>query len=159
MSYTKSELVHAALNEIGISDYDYDIGPEQTESALQSLDRMMGSWNGRGIRLGYPLPSSAKNSELEDDSNIPDSAWEATVTNLALRLAPSYGKTVSIDTRIIAKSSLNTLWSISAKPTAMQLNTLPKGAGYKAIQNAFSTGPVDKLTNNEDSELDLQGAF
>jgi len=159
MSYTKGELVHSALNEIGIADYDFDIAPEQTESGLRKLDSMLGYWNGKGIRLGYPIPNNPIDSALSEDSNIPDSAWEAVITNLAIRIAPSYGKMVSPDTKITAKNALNTLYRISAHPEEMQLNVLPRGAGYKAIDRPFTPPPVDPLLNNTDSELDLQGAF
>ena len=159
MSYTKGELVHSALNEIGIADYDFDIAPEQTESGLRRLDSMMAEFNARGVRLGYPIPNTANGSELSQDSNIPDSAWEAVITNLAIRIAPSYGKMVSPDTKITAKKSLNTLYRISSHPGEMQLNVLPRGAGYKAIDRPFTPPPIDPLLNNTDSELDLEGAF
>ncbi len=142
MSYTKGELVHSALNEIGIAEYDFDIGPEQTESALRRLDSMLAEWNAKGVVLGYPIPITADGSELSEDSNIPDSAWEAVITNLAIKLAPSYGKTVSPDTKISAKKAMNLLYSISTKPNEMQMNVLPKGAGHKSTGSAFTSGPV-----------------
>ena len=158
MSYTKGELVLSALNEIGISDYDFDIGPEQTESAMRRLDSMMGQWDSKGIKLGYPIPSTANGSSLDQDSNIPDVAWEAAILNLAIRLMPSYGKQPNQMTLILAKNALNTLYAISSPVPEMQLNQLPKGAGHKS-EYPFTSLPSDKLKDGDSAELDLEGVF
>jgi len=146
MSYTKGELVMSALNEIGIADYDFDIQPEQKESAMRRLDSMMAEWSAKGILLSYPLPGSANGSELTQDSNVPDTAIEAVITNLAIRIAPSYGKIVLQETKMTAKNSLNLLFSMFSMPKEMQLPSMPKGAGYKS-ECPYSEKPEDnKLT-------------
>lgn len=155
MSYTKGDFVYAALDEIGISSYDFDISPEQTDAILKRLDSLMASWNARGIRLGYPIPNGPKDSSLEQDSNVPDSAWEAIITNLAIRIAPSYGKAVSIDTKVTAKQALNTLYSISATPGTVQGRPIPRGAGHKNISSVFTPDPVDHLEAGPDGKLDF----
>jgi len=158
MSYTKGELVLEALNEIGIADYDFDIGTEQTESAMRRLDAMMAQWDSKGIKLGYPIPSTADGSELAQDSNISDVAWEAVILNLAIRVAPSYGKTVAQETRILAKAAMNSLYSISSPVAEMQLRQMPKGAGYKA-DYPFTAPPSETLKDGDSAELDLEGVF
>jgi len=158
MSYTKDELVHAALNEIGIADYDFDIGPEQTESVLRKLDAMMGLWDSKGIKFGYPMPSTADGSTLDQDSNIPDVAWEAVILNLAIRIAPSYGKAVAMETKVLAKGAMNTLYSISSPVAEMQFRQMPKGAGHKG-EYPFTAPPSDKLKDGDSAELDLEGVF
>lgn len=47
MSYTKGELVNAALEEIGLASYEFDISSESSESALRRLDSMMMEWKDR----------------------------------------------------------------------------------------------------------------
>lgn len=158
MSYTKGELVHSALNEIGIADYDYDVSPEETESALRRLDSMMAEWDGRGLRLSYPLPSMACGSTLDEDSNIPDIAWEAVIVNLAVRLAPSYGKVVMRETKITAKNALNTVYNQFAIAPEQQLRQMPKGAGYKS-EEPYSARAKDTLKNGVDSKLDLEEVY
>jgi hypothetical protein len=131
MSYTKRELVKAALTEIGLSSYAFDLSTDQLEQAVARLDSMMAEWNGRGLRLGYPIPSSPGSTDIDADSGIPDSAWEGVITNLGLRLGPSYGKAVSAETKITARHALNTLMARAAMPAEMQLGPLPAGAGAK----------------------------
>lgn len=98
---------------------------------------MLGEWNARGIRLGYPLPANPNNSDATADSGIPDSSYEAVITNLALKLAPSYGKTVGNETRATARAALNTLYALSAKPKEMRIQDIPMGAGHKSVDEPF----------------------
>lgn len=156
MSYTKGELVSAALEEIGIASYDYDISPEQLDSGLRRLDSMMGDWISRGILVSFPI-AQRENSNSGDDSNLPSSAWEAVITNLAIRLAPSYGRAVSVETRGIAVRSYNDLLSLFATPRERQMNSMPKGAGYKATENRYTPVPVEQYVKNVDETIDLSG--
>ncbi len=158
MGYTKGDLVQSALNEIGIADYDFDIAPEQTQSALQRLDSMMAQWDSEGLKLGYPIPSTALGSTLDQDSGVPDVSWEAIITNLAIRIAPSYGKVVLPDTKMTAKNGIDTLYSMFALAPEMQIPSMPKGAGYKT-NNPFFSDPTDTLKDGDSAELDLQGVF
>jgi len=158
VSYTKREIVEAAFEEIGLSEYVFDLQPQQLESALRRLDAMMATWNGRGIRLGYPLPSSPTDSDLDEDSYLPDAANEAAITNLAIRIAPSYGKTPSAETKSAAKIAYDLLLSKAAHPIEMQLpSTMPRGAGNKpfADDNPFFGRPADPVLAGEDGPIDF----
>lgn len=135
MGYSKRQFVNAAYEELGLANYVYDLSgdmPEQLESALRRLDAMMAMWNSKGIRLSYPLPGSPENSDIDAESSVPDAANEAIITNLAIRIAPSLGKTVQAETKVIAKQSYESLMVRSAQPLEMSLpNTMPAGAGTK----------------------------
>lgn len=131
MAWTKRDFVLQAFDEIGLGSYAFDLQPEQLNSALFKLDAMMAHWNGKGIRLGYPLPDSPNNSTLDQDSGVPDSANMAIVANLAVRIAPSLGKTVSPDTKAAAKSGYDLLLSLAANPIELGIQLLPSGAGNK----------------------------
>jgi len=101
MGYTKRQFISAAFEEIGLASYVFDLQPEQLESALRRLDAMMADWNAKGIRLGYPLPSSPQDSTLDEETLVPDSAYEAIICSLGIRLAPSFGKQVMIETKLL----------------------------------------------------------
>lgn len=157
MGWTKRQLVVQAFEELGLGAYVFDLEPEQLQSALRRLDAMMGVWDGKGIRLGYPI-SSPESSNLDDDSNLPDAATETVFLNLALRLAPSFGKVPSVDTKSSAKEGYQVLLSKATHPIEMQVpNTLPVGAGNKArgIQNPFIPTPTDPLKTGSDGILDF----
>ena len=157
--YTKREIVEAAFEEIGLAAYVYDLSPEQLQSGMRKLDRMVAVWNNRGIRLGYPLPSTSTGSDLDDDANVPDSANQALILNLAIQIAPSFGKVVSPDTRVGAKQALQGLLNKSTFPIERQLpGSMPAGAGRKLWRNrsgAFIDDPPDTLDVGPDGELEL----
>ena len=139
MSWTKREFITAAFDELGMASYVYDLQPEEMQSALKKLDAMIAQWNAKGFRLRYPLPLTPLDSDLNNDTGIPDSANEAVITNLAMRIAPSYGKTVSVDTKSTAKKSYNTVASIFAHPIDRDATNPPVliGAGDKPWRNGY----------------------
>ena len=161
MAYTKRDIINMAFEEIGLAAYVFDLQPQQLDGALRRLDAMMATWNGKGIRLGYPLPSSPGASDLDQDTDVSDAALEAMALNLAVRIAPGYGKTVSPDTKASAKNAYNQIIAQSAKPIEMQLDnmSIPSGAGNKGWRydnDPFLRKPVDPLTAGPDSILDLE---
>lgn len=158
MSYTKGEIVHGALAEIGLAEYEFDISPEEIVAGIRRLDSMMASWSDSGIVASYPLTNLYDSAAIDENSNIPDVAREAVITNLALRLAPSYGKQISPDLRVAAKSSLNTLMRFYSRPVERQLPSMPAGAGYKATEyNRFTPPPSDKYVEDVSDTIDLSG--
>ena len=136
-----------------------DLTPEQLDSALRRLDSMIAAWNALGIRLGYPLPSSPDDSDLDEQTNVPDSSVEAIYTNLAIKLAPSYGKQVMPDTKATAKESYNTLLSIAAMPMQQQMpSTMPAGAGnkpWRISDTPFLTPPTDPVLAGRDGQIEF----
>lgn len=159
MSWTKRQFVNRAFEEIGYAEYAYDLQPEQLQAALRRLDAMMATWNSRTIRVGYPLPSSPEESDLDEETNVPDRAFEAIYLNLALRIAPSVGKTVSSDTKAFARQAYQELLKRAAAPEEMQLpGTLPAGQGNKPWRwsdTPFIRVPEDPVDAGPDGEIDL----
>jgi len=157
MGYTKRQFVSAAFEEIGMAEYVFDLQPEQLQSALNRLDAMLAEWNAKGLRLGYSLPSSPQDSDLDEPTFAPDSAWEAIITNLAIRIAPGYGKAVSPDTKVTAKAAYNTLLQRAAFPLEQQLpETMPTGQGNKPWRwdNPFVPRPIDPVDAGPDGPIE-----
>lgn len=158
MGWTKRQFVVQAFDEIGYAAYQFDLEPDQLQTAMYRLDAMMATWNGKGIRLGYPLPSSPELADLDTETNVPDSANEAIYTNLAIRIAPSVGKTVSQDTKTAAREAYRVLLSRAAMPGEQQLpETMPRGAGNKPwdLDSTFVDPPDDPLLAGEDGPIDF----
>lgn len=157
MGYSKRQFVYEAYAEMGLASYAFDLSPEELQRALRRLDAMMAEWNGKGIRVGYPIPGSPQDSDLDEPSEVPDSTNEAIITNLAVRLAPGEGKTLSVDTKITAKQAYNTVLARACFPPQMQLpSTMPAGAGNKPLLNersTYLTPPVDTLDAGPDSAI------
>jgi hypothetical protein len=88
---------------------------------------------------------------------VPDSAWEAIITNLAIRIAPGYGKAVAADTKVSAKGAYNVLLQRATYPLEQQLpQTMPTGQGNKPWRwdNPFVPRPADPIDAGPDGPLD-----
>lgn len=157
MGYSKRQFIEAAFEEIGLASYIFDLQPQQLESALRRLDAMMADWNGKGIRVGFPLSLSPQQSDLDEQTYVPDMANQAIITGLAVRLAPAYGKQVMPGTLAIAKSSYDTLLAKAAMPPEQQFpDTLPSGAGNKPwMYDVFLPGPVDRVLAGQDGAIEF----
>ena len=109
MSWTKRQFIQHAFDEIGLSPFIYELGTEQFTAALRRLDAMMAAWNARGVSIGYSLPNTPESSQIDDRTGVPDSANEAIYLNLAIRVAPGFGKVVSGDTKVAARQAYDML--------------------------------------------------
>jgi hypothetical protein len=119
---------------------------------------MMADWNAKGIRLGYPLPSSPQDSDLDEQTNVPDSAYEAIICSLGIRLAPSYGKQVMIETKTTAKQGYDILLQRATFPLEKQLPaTTPAGAGnkpWRVYDNPFVRPPYQPVDAGPDGPIE-----
>ena len=158
MSWTKLQFVQQAFRKAGLAAYVFDLTPDQLDSAMHDLDAMMATWNAKGIRLGYPVPTSPENATLGQETNVPDSANEAIYLNLAIRIAPDFGKMIPPEVKVSAKLAYDALLSRAAMPDEMQLPSMPSGAGNKSwrTDNPFLTAPVDPLLAGQDSAIDFE---
>lgn len=160
MGWTKGEFVIAAYGEIGLASYVYDLDAEQLQPALNRLDAMLAAWNAKGIRVGYPISSSPSNSDMDTPTSVSDAATEAIYLNLALRLAPSVGKTVSLETKENARSAyLSLLHKVVGTPSARKMpGTMPAGAGnrrWRSNSNPFLDAPDSTIDAGTSGELEF----
>jgi hypothetical protein len=131
---TKRDIILAALNEVGIAAYQFDIQPDQIMAALGQLDRMVASWASQGAVVAY----SSTNSDPDDVLTALESAHEAMILNLAIRLGPSYGRGASPETKAMAKQALDTVRASYMASNAPQVQldnmAIPAGAGnYRPV--------------------------
>ena len=159
MAWTKRDFITQAFEEAGLGSYVFDLTPEQLQTALRKLNAMMATWNAKGIRLGFPLPSSPNGDDMDDVATVPDRANEAIVLNLAIRIAPGFGKAMMPDTKIAAREAYNAMLAHYTYPIEMTFTgTLPTGAGNKPmnIDRPFFDQPVSPLTVGPDSPIDFE---
>lgn len=159
MGWTKEQFVRQAYAELALADYDFDLQPEEVQDGLRRLDSMMATWNGKGIRLAYPVSPNPDDIDGDQDSNVPDAAREAVYSNLAIRLAPGKGKQLSQDTRNTAKEGYDMLISRAAMPNQIQFpQTMPRGSGNKPwrnINDQFMPRPCDGILAGDDGPIEF----
>lgn len=158
MSWTKRTLIQEAFGEIGLGVNTFNLD-DHLDSALLRLDAMMATWNGKGIRLGYALPSNAEGGNLDDDSGLPDAAYETVICSLAIKIAPGFGKTVSNETKTTAKAGYDALTARAAMPPAAPYPAgMLTGAGAKPwryLGGNFTPAPADPLLAGGDGPIEF----
>ncbi len=159
MAWTKRQLVEKAFEEIGLAAYVFDLSPGQIQSATEKMDMMMALWNKKGIRIGYSFTSTP---DPDDETEVQDEAAEAIYTNLAKRLAPSIGKTISPETAATAKSSYKELLSLAGIPPEKKSDRMFRGSGDKPWRKGYNYNnsellptPDESIDAGPDSEIDL----
>lgn len=95
-------------------------------------------------------PSSPEDTNINAETNVPDFANEAIYMNLAVRLAPAFGKTVSPEIRLVADTSYSNMVNQAAIPTPeRQLpQYMPRGQGTKPwrnVNNPYLNRPEDPI--------------
>ena len=154
MGYTKRQFVEAAFEELGLASYVFDLTADELQSAVRRLDAMVGQWSVKGINIGYSFTVSPENSSLNTETNVPNTANEAIILNLAMRIAPQFGKTPSVDTKLGAISGYQTLLMQNANVLQQQYpSTMPAGAGNKDVDWPFlpvpSIAPIEQEPNGQ----------
>lgn len=148
--WTKKQIIEQAFDELALAGFVYDLDPDQLESALRRLDTMMAAWGAVGISLGYLLPANPDDSDIGDETGIPDSAIEAVYMNLAVKIAASRGKMLTAETKATARRGYDQLLGAAARDAARRPpmpNTMPRGAGNKPWRSGmpFFPGPAETL--------------
>lgn len=142
MSKTKVELVIKAYKWLRISGLTSQPDPEEISDGIDMLESMMLELSSRNICSSYffedePLPNT--DSRLEPKYNT------AVETNLAVRLAPFFGKVVSVELALQARQSLSNWSARSAKVNQIRPpRRMPRGSG-----NTFRFSNWVRFSNEE----------
>lgn len=159
MAYDKRWYVEKAFAKVGLAAYVFDLEPEQMQEALDLLDSMMATWDGKGIRVGWSIPNAENASSLDDEVDVPYFAREAIFLQAGIRLAPNFGKTISPEHKLNAKTALDDLMIFTARPIPMQFpETLPSGAGnkpWRTVDNPFLGPPSEQIEAGGDGPIDF----
>ena len=156
MSWLKRNFVSEAFGEIGFES-DFDLPAEQLQGGLRKLDALMASLNGDGIRLGYPIPSTADGGNLDEDAGVPDWANQAIVALLAVKLASKIGRTVSTQLQLDATRGYAALLARAAAAAIPEVQ-MPRGSLAGAGNTRARAGrifldpPTDKLDIGSDTD-------
>lgn len=129
---TKRTLVQMAREAAGLAGYDFDASLEEDASHLRRLDSLMATypWS----RLGYNRPGTLGSSDMADAIGIPDQFVEAASWQLAMRIAPGLGKSMSAEARgaLSASMAMVMAYAATAAIGTMQLpSSTPLGAGTR----------------------------
>jgi hypothetical protein len=129
---TKRQLVDMAYEECALAGYEFDVSPEELQSALRRLDALMAEWKVQGIDIGYNAPAAFGQGQLSDWSGIPDWAANTAAMWLALRIAPRMNKGMGAEARQARAAGMVALRAKTQVVPAMALRPwTPYGAANK----------------------------
>ena len=122
---TAGTIIIDALQEIMVAATEQPVQPVEMSNAMRYLNRMMASWEGEGIAIGFtPILSSG------DLVTIPATANEGVVFNLALKLAPQYDVLITPHQSKNAKEAKDSIRNLAIDVgSAHYQDTLPIGSG------------------------------
>ncbi len=134
--WTKRQIIDAAFAEIGLGMTSYDLRPEDVQDALVKMDSLIANWAGKGIVSGYVVTDDPAQISISGDSGIAANLIYPVIANLAVSIAPMYGKQPSAQTLKAAREGYSTALNTIPLPKKTQNVTVtPAGAGYRGNYN------------------------
>jgi len=133
---SKRDIIQAAYEECGQTG-EFEIDPEEYQSAERKLDQMMAELKAiNGIDLGYNFPVTGVSDNATEESGIPVEAAPSVAALLAVRIAPSIGKTLAPNkSRASALSTLAAQYQV--QPQMAPGRGTPMGAGNRFFRRVF----------------------
>ncbi|MGY8962544.1 MAG: packaged DNA stabilization gp4 family protein [Rhodospirillales bacterium] len=124
---TVTDIVNGALLLLEVRTAESAVTAPEAEDGLTSLNDMMNEWNVDGINVGYETLEN-----ISDELYVDLGAIGAIKANLAVYIAPEYGRIVSDTLAVRARRSKKSLRaSIKLNPSDYP-DTLPIGSGNEA---------------------------
>lgn len=129
---TKRQILNMTYRMMGLTDYEFNVTPEEWATALFAMDAQMATWRTNNLYLNYNAPAVIGESDLDEESGIPDDAVLPVACALAFVVAPAIGKTLSTECRVTAGNAMNALRArYSVTPNRVLQGGTPRGAGQK----------------------------
>lgn len=164
MSWTKKQLVEKAYGSFGLTRFAFTLTGDMLVDGVLSLDAMMARWGTElGIRIGYNNTGNPSDTDVNQESGIPDHACAAVYLMLGGELADQVGKQQSVPTMKRRDDAFDSLlsWAQAQQIPSMQFRrNTPVGAGNKPEQNGVVGvffQPVAQLEAGADSYLQGEG--
>lgn len=153
---TKRQIIEMSYSAAGLAGFVYDLQPEQMETARRMLDAMMAQWNSQGIRLGWPIPSSPIDGDVDEETNLPDWALSAVYLSLGPLIANMHGKQMTPTYIGMMRAAKDSMMIQAVKPVSRQMpGGYPLGAGHKTYPGSAWSADPEPVISLGDSELEI----
>lgn len=134
---TASYIAEKALKRILVQAADSGLEADETEDFYDSMNDYMSMLESRGIVLGYTTVSNPA-----DYVTVPDGAVMGIIANMAIKVSPDYGGTVSPALILEARQGMSAMRTLGRNQISTSYPaTLPSGA----YNNRFYTEPVSAV--------------
>lgn len=132
---TVKEIIDSAFSAMGTSDSMFGHTENEYRDGVLALNAMMSEWPFN--LLGY-IAEDAAGLRLEEESGIDRQYQTAVAYTLAERMAPSFGKTLSIEARKTKNRTYSRLCSaVTPIPAAEYADNTVRGSGHRRSGRTF----------------------
>jgi hypothetical protein len=142
MATTAAQLLKQSLQEILVQASEAPLEADDYRDAIFVLNSWMAGLEADGVDLGYTPVDS-----LSDVITVPDGAIMGMVSNIAILIAPQYGRPISLELSNKAKKGMATIYRLGQTVAITEYpSTLPRGSGNTADglwEDTFYPGAVD----------------
>lgn len=147
----KRRIIEMAFAKCTLAGYEFGRTPEEISDALSELNAMMLEWPFSG--LGYVQPIYELGT-ADEQSGIPDDTLAAVATQLALRLAPNMGKSLSPEAAGAITRSLHLLHAkVATIPTMPLEHNTVRGAGSRSSFGPFIQESAPIVLDDDPGDL------
>lgn len=152
---TKRRIIEMAFGKCAMAGYEFGRTPEETNDAMSELDAMM--LEHPFSLLGY-VGSPYGIGSPDEQSGIPDDTLAAVATQLALRIAPNMGKTLSPEANgAVARSMALLEAKVATIPVMPMEHNTVRGSGSRRSGFGPFIQESAPLVPAEDDPGDLAG--
>jgi hypothetical protein len=127
---TARDIITRALKKIGALAPGEPLASGEALDGLAELNQMLSSW-----RTENDLTQISEISDLSDELSLPDGYSDAIIYNLAVRLAPDYGRMVPDLVMMTAAESMATIKRAGHRPSYLSADDglLSVGRSYNIL--------------------------
>lgn len=129
---TGTQIIERSARMIGVKAQGQPLSAEKTAAFLEALNAMLIRWEANGLGMGFSALSAATST-----ISIPTENEEGVCANLAVIMAPEYGREASPRVQMMAEDGLNQLRRDVLTPVPVGLDT-PCGTGSNYDINSDS---------------------
>jgi len=128
MATTAAQLLKQSLQEILVQASEAPLESDEYRDAIFVMNSWMAGLEADGVDLGYTPVDS-----LSDVITVPAGAIMGMVSNVAILIAPQFGRPISFELQKKAKKGMATMYRLGQAVTVTEFpSTLPRGSGNTA---------------------------
>jgi hypothetical protein len=125
MATTAAQLLKQSLQEILVQASEAPLEADEYRDCIFVMNTFMADLEANGVDIGYTPVDS-----LSDVITVPDGAIMGMVSNIAILIAPQFGKAVPFELGKKAKKGMSTIYRLGQTVAITEFpNTMPTGSG------------------------------
>ena len=129
-----AQVLKAALQEILVQDSEAPLQAAEYQDAVFAMNNYMFALDANGLSLGYTEVTG-----IGDTITVPPGAIQGMVANIAIMLAPQFGRPITQELALKARTGMQAMINLGVDTPILSLpDTLPIGSGNEDPESAWN---------------------